>query len=1633
MVGGSLLGWLAGVALPGGYRIYKNAGPEGLKNGQIVIQIKQTQIGKAHWWDDTSAVKVFPVSYDTFVWKDGCWHWYGPKGMVVVHKSGPDTAYMCITPSGALGVPHINAPPLAVIPIFATHLRGPSNIGAKMQDLASRWLSAVGGGGGGRIVAFAMDWGSEDASGKEQGFFVVPSWSYFWERILRTTRRKNRHFFEMIPSNVLVRFYLDFDGKLQDLLERGLSLEKAIEILLPCIEQAFRKCYPNASRPLTRADLDIWNSSSEQLNKLSLHIHGNARCMLVWKNSACLKTFVERVRVLVFEQMYGTPPDEDRTKLVDMSVYDANKKFRMPECTKPGEERYLTFYPTPENPNPPRDGDDCAIVVPNQQYAALCVLPRVGGAFILRVGSDDAAGRVQALAGADIVRDGNFVFVPVGGQGKREMHMPAHPLIADFELVDWQLARGAIPVEWLEQAHSRHAAVEPLREGGATLSQNVSVTEEERQILLNELYSIFGPFDSRVTISLCHGMLLASTQIHTCPFFGTDGAYEHGSWTQYVVFCRDGKRRKCRDPACYGRFHLHPYLNADGMRQIERRLLSENTPVQGNQDDQEGQDNQDNQIVPENQDFIRTKALVLSVFPEHFAHWNGCNRLWRLPNAFFGPANGCYTVDYQLCAPFSLLFRRKLGAKDPFSCEVRRLPSWNPVPLDGIGCNWDLGLVMMNVCDELIGSVGCLDVESNVIKYYAADSGKPVCTIRPCAEPVDIITAYGKTKKRADEKTSRACRAFYASVELLPVDLSQEADRVKCHWLKTGVIAHGSQFIIDDGGSETDLNFGILPPLVSLLNGKDPLERLLVIAPPAAGKTKGVRDQLGFVGDVVANNILMSGKLAEDFGTGHYLEIRNGGRKRVRSEQDLSTAPEPQSICINSVDNLTKRRHIDQIFFDEITASLTGTGSKEFMGTETASQVLESTVDLIKSPYKQRVICASADITPELEGRLFARLLGPANFRVLYKARPRSAAATRCVELKADAQMWDIYVRILMHNARSNDTNRWIRLFFPSNTKAVVKKAKALQERYWPGGPCIFVHSEMKIEDDFVKNPNVTWLQYAIVCCSPKLKVGVSFTVLNYFHVTIAFACTSVTSSNDFAQSMQRVRCPVRWLFYRVRNQGGGKPVLPKDLDARTLQWLEEFAEARNVDRSLLPDASVLPLVEEESESVLSWLRKTVTTTRFRDQQHYLRNVRQMLRKRDMTVRLCGVNAAQRLDLFEGAKLLPLPFGADLRGPDSLQERIEAIIGADDIERKQLLKLWEQKKEGIVLSKEQRAEEERYDIRQVYKDGGELSFDDFVSECVRHKLASKIEQCAIVFGPLQQMAAFDEAQRLHTKPDDREHKLYTRQTALSFLSLIPGVKSFELFSVVCVALHQFEVGGKKLLKQQEELLKEMGAKSNANGTTKRIINNFNSVLASLGLSALTPSRIDNGAHVTLEWTLDTRGDHVPFYAGVMKPPSPAGPALRLQELQFLCKDIEILEDAVDANTETYPLAAVPNGFRMVFACPPPDSACSGDLQQTLCHLVNTALNGTDNVAITISWEIFHKDRLFRIVYPNKGYDMNVRNALKQMAFTDIRRERPLSNQLLPYEPTYCRTPRVNLVRWSDAPDVWKMEDASTYF
>ncbi len=764
MLGGSLLDWLAGVALPGGYRIYKNVGPEGLKNDQIVIQIKQTEMAKAHWWDDTSAVKVFPVSFDTFVWKGGRWHWYGPK-VLEVHDTGPKTTYMCITPGGGAGVPHINAPPPVVIPIFATHLRGPSTVSASMQDLAVRWLNAVGGGGGGgggggRIVAFAMDWGGKNASGKEQGFFVVPSWSYFWERILRTTRRKNRHFFEMIPNNVLVRFYLDFDGKLQDLLKRGWSLEKAVEVLLTCIERAFRECYPNASRPLTRADLDIWNSSSVQHDKLSLHVHGNARCMLVWRNTACLKSFVERIRALVFEQMYGTLPDENRTKLVDMSVYDANKKFRMPECTKPGEERYLTFYPTPENPNPPLDGDDCAIVVPNQQDPALCVLPRVGGAFILRVGSDDAAGQVQALAGADLVREGNFVFVPVVGQGKREMQMPTHPFIA-FEPFDWQLVRGTIPVEWVEQTSaSQVEASRPPREG-ATLKGHVTVTEEEQEILLNEMYSIFGPFDTRVTLSLCHGKLLASTKIHTCPFFGTEGAYEHISWTQYVVFCRDGMKRKCRDRlACGDRSLLYPYVNADAVRQIEQRVLLENIPERDNQGEQDNhhvvqgsfpeqgnRDEQDNHIVQESQhvnhdsDFIRARALVLSVFPEHIAHWNGCNRLWRL-NAFFGPADGRYTMDYQLCAPFSLLFRQKSGPKDPVSCTVRRLLSSSDLvpPLGGIRCNWDLGLVMMNACDKLIGSVGCLDMESNVINYYATSSGKPVCTIRPCAEPVDIIT-----------------------------------------------------------------------------------------------------------------------------------------------------------------------------------------------------------------------------------------------------------------------------------------------------------------------------------------------------------------------------------------------------------------------------------------------------------------------------------------------------------------------------------------------------------------------------------------------------------------------------------------------------------------------------------------------------------------------------------------------------------------------------------------------------------------------------------------------------------------------------------------------------------------------------
>lgn len=73
-------------------------------------------------------------------------------------------------------------------------------------------------------------------------------------------------------------------------------------------------------------------------------------------------------------------------------------------------------------------------------------------------------------------------------------------------------------------------------------------------------------------------------------------------------------------------------------------------------------------------------------------------------------------------------------------------------------------------------------------------------------------------------------------------------------------------------------------------------------------------------------------------------------------------------------------------------------------------------------------------------------------------------------------------------------------------------------KKYWPVGSCIFVHADSKLPKGFIEDPNSSWPNYSIVCGSPKMKVGISMTLM-HFDIIFTVSFTSPLSDQSITLS----------------------------------------------------------------------------------------------------------------------------------------------------------------------------------------------------------------------------------------------------------------------------------------------------------------------------------------------------------------------------------------------------------------------------------------------------------------------------------------------------------------------------------
>lgn len=1515
---------LAHVALPEGYKRYDG---QPLADGVAVIHIQLEQPLKKtltpHWYNSYEG-NVFLVKFHTHISKGGGWYSYkrikkkeGGTKMEWTLDPWKRTIYdFCIVSDedgGALPPPPL--PPLEGAAaedlfVFCSGLYGPPGIFAQAQTLALRLI-----GDRGKLVAF-------DTVGGTQGFFGIHSWAHFCEHILERAPSHLRNFYEHIPKYALVRFYLDFDCKLsafKNVFDKGKSA--LLALILSCIQEAWQKHYPQQASPLL--PMRYLDSSNEA--KISLHLLSEGR--FFWQNSAAVKSFVRRVRTLLFQRLGLNEAQYDECALVDLSVYKSNQKFRTwRSCKREEPDRVLVAQPGWKctwddtlvclQEAQPLAGDvilqSLAAPLPIPESEFLTFDPRLVKflkQYEVPIGSPDHNLRwtrtvtdhlfnvplgdkmdelyrlmaechddnkpyhFNAVPRAGIYRrvvvdvDGIAEGVPldlVADTLRKSMDMPGiacHVLESPPKKIGFRYVHlvfeckalgqvrfdGCCPKEWnIDNAYSalRDAWSDKIVQATGQLAQrelkyvgtcfgnaleskeeifikcsllagleelpvvasaasaaapaaagaSADLTSQEMALLTSEASVL----DSSSKVS---GIRIYKRSIHvntTCRHCLC--GRQHKSNTQKMILYQNGFKQQPWDEECKHLVRFWPFQNVEGMRALMERVL----PPLGAAGH-----------------FHTLRSHIVKAFPDDAQIWQNAVDVW-FAGDYFGPiCQNNHAIDYRI-GLFSVLRRFK---KSPVEvAKVDTLLFVDPT----IVFDHALALSVLNVCKKEFGFYGLLTLDNMTL---FGGKGKEILKF----DTLLITTLDTLARRKAPKRVAAVCKAFQSSIRLLPLDPVALAQPDIEAW---NTLFPG-QVTVDHGPSDADIDMSLLPA--------DRPKCLIIVAPPASGKTKAVR-KTQFKGDIITSNRPLARSLARDFDTAYYMD-----GEHTRSEYDLHHEPRPLTAVINTSFKLMDRA-VDGIFMDESTACFTA----EAGGTmeDSGAQVLESTIYNLAPPEKN-VILASADARPQLEGHFVKHILKrPAH--VLYKVRGRTAAGTRCIELRNDREGWAALVRLYLYNAK-RPKEEWKRAFIASSTAAAVEKARYLCMKYWPEGLayCIFLHADSVFPPDFAENPNETWCQYAVVCISPTLKVGVSFEK-DHFHVFFVFGSTGCGSSQDLLQLMQRVRVPPLLILYRIRVRGGGGSMSEwssKEVD----EMLGAFAVPRAIDRTVLP-----PIRAHDPN--YAWLLEEVGSFLARDDANFLNNVRTALRKRQITLELGGVDESQPLLFLQD----PLPKDADLSGPNLAQERMDRILDAVDLTAHELDALYKKREK---LTPTEKAQLERHLIRKTYAKDGPCSFEQLVELHVKKKFAEKQRKAAAVLSPEPHVAAGMDEALLRNGKKGKQVWLKERQKARALIETLPDATADMLTRKQKYMLTRERISLEQdaILQRQEKLLPNKRHRSTDKDPVKRIVGNVNHILRTMALPTLKPSRYSypGGDTIISEWTLDG-GTAAPvlFYAGL---------------------------------------------------------------------------------------------------------------------------------------------------------------------
>ncbi len=1029
------------------------------------------------------------------------------------------------------------------------------------------------------------------------------------------------------------------------------------------------------------------------------------------------------------------------------------------------------------------------------------------------------------------------------------------------------------------------------------VTQSVTLLPDHFALLLEEVRAVHGAemeFYGRFkTTFMC---VRSTLNLRTCHVRGG----EHKRNKQRVDFYLTWWVQSCWDDDCRNSAVQHPYANPAAIKALFQMMFPPPSSSSSSS-------------------FEELRSIVIDAFPEDEDHWSFATETWSL-GPYFGPRTPTsYHFDYRmsLC---SIVRRLKTGPHSPCSCEVRPLARpWAP---ERIVFDEQLALELMRVCEEEYDSIPCLLLEKNRLDFYSMSQGDRTFAIRFNVNPPVFLPS----RTHPCARVALACHAFYSSIRLLPLDLLQKAQRDRAKWV--ALLGNADNFIFDEGPSDAPLNYALLPPRES---GFD-----MLIAPPGAAKTTGVVKS-GFKGDILTSSRQLARNLAKRFECLHHMDADD----QVLSARELLDIG--QLCCvINSLPKL-RDRHMAALFLDEVTAMLHSVGGGGTMRDQ-GPYVFSLLVDRLR--YVNHVIAASADITPEIEGELFLRILGIPRVRILYKVYGPSASRTVCKELLSDSEFWGNYVRLLRYNARHPDAP--VRIFLPCSTVAAVERARTLCQRYWPQGRSVFLHAQTSLPPRFVEEPNETWVNYDIICFSSTLKVGVSFE-RDHFHVLLGYGCTGCGSAEDLLQLFQRGRVPVPLMLYRIHSMGGmgvgvGAGVGGEELDV--------FAMEHGIDRSHFPEPAAL------ANPCYKWLSDAVAKYVLHDHTHFLEKVRNHLRNRQMSVELGGVDP-ERVPLdFAGFHIDPEPMG-DLEGPDLLQERIDAILAAPDCGPSALFGRGKSKKR----SREERAKVDRYLIRKRYKPDGPFSFEQLVEKHVREKLEEKILLCEIALSDDGHLAAaLDEAQYLFDF-SSQEQMLRVRKSIRDLLCTLPGFHPH-----VFVLGAQYRISRKRLLEepileQQEKILSSHSSSSFlptpslSEDRVKRTVSHFNKMARKLGQPNLVRCKTQE------EYELDPsfpRPSPVLFYANL-----PARGGEEEEERIVLVDPIIHDGGALLEDRHTHIRYRLLREAYYLVSYEGPLADPQYDASQTLSHIVTARARST--VRVTVSHEPFYRNRFLRLV------------------------------------------------------------------